>query len=103
MEATPAVDSYSSTLNASANWRDAIMSIAGFWALYYVLNTIHMALTDHPDQVSFMIRRAGVVAIGFCLTYLLYLILRRLEGVSMRVLVPAVFIASVPIAAAYGT
>lgn len=81
--------------------RLAIWSILGFWAFYYVLNTARMAFAPHDSQIDMLPRRAAVTAIGIALTGLIYLILRRFEGRSMRTLVTLTFLASVPVAFAY--
>ncbi|MBV9549940.1 MAG: histidine kinase, partial [Alphaproteobacteria bacterium] len=68
---------------------------------YYVLNTVHMALDAEPDQLSMLVRRAGVVVIGSILTLGMYLVLRRLEGRSMRVMVTTAFLISIPASVLY--
>ena len=79
----------------------AIWSILGFWAFYYVLNTVRMAFASHDNQFDMLPRRAAVTAIGIAMTGLIYLILRRFEGRSMRTLVTLTFLASVPVAFTY--
>jgi hypothetical protein len=81
--------------------RVAWTTIFGFWAFYFVINTLRMALAGAEDQFDLMARRALVVVAGVALTVLLWQVLRRLEGRSMRVLVTAAFIASIPVAVAY--
>src|ERR1700761_781121 len=66
--------------------RAAVMSIFGFWAFYFVINTIRMAAVDAEDQLGMVVRRTAVSLIGIALTGLLWLVLRRLEGRSMRTL-----------------
>ena len=78
--------------------RVAIWSILGFWAFYYVLNTVRMAFASHDNQFDMLPRRAAVTAIGIAMTGLIYLILRRFEGRSMRTLITLTFLASVPVA-----
>src|ERR1700742_3761791 len=79
----------------------ALWSILGFWAFYYVLNTARMAVDSHDNQLDMLPRRAAVTVIGIALTGLIYLILRRFEGRSMRTLLSIAFIASIPVAFAY--
>jgi two-component system LytT family sensor kinase len=83
--------------------RAAVMSIVGFWAFYFVINTIRMAAVDAEGQLGMAVRRTAVSLIGIALTSLLWLLLRRLEGRSMRTLVTAAFVASLPISFAYAT
>jgi hypothetical protein len=84
-----------------ANRVVALKSILALWAFYYVLNTVRMALDGQPDQIDMLLRRAGVVIAGTILTYGMYLVLRRLEARSMRVMVIAAFIVSVPASLLY--
>jgi hypothetical protein len=79
----------------------ALKSILALWAFYYVLNTIRMALDGQPDQIGMLLRRAGVVIAGSIVTYGMYLVLRRLEARSMRVMVIGAFIVSVPASLLY--
>jgi hypothetical protein len=86
---------------AHANRAVALKSILALWAFYYVLNTVRMALDGQPDQIGMLLRRAGVVIAGCVLTYGMYLVLRRLEARSMRVMVIAAFIVSAPVSLLY--
>ena len=79
----------------------AIWSILGFWVFYYVLNTARMAFDAREAQLDMLPRRAAVTLIGIALTILIYLILRRFEGRSMRTLLTITFLASMPVAFAY--
>jgi two-component system LytT family sensor kinase len=81
--------------------RVAMWSIFGFWAFYYVLNTARMAIAAQEDQPGMMLRRAGVVAVGIVLTFVMYFILRRLEDKSMRFLLTTAFLVSIPASLAY--
>jgi two-component system, LytTR family, sensor kinase len=84
-----------------ADRRVALWSIIGFWAFYFVLNTARMAIESEHDQLGMLPRRGGVTVTGIALTFVMYLILRRLEGKSMRVLVTAAFLISIPVSIAY--
>ena len=84
-----------------ADRRVAIWSIFAFWVFYYVLNTALMAIEGQHDQLSMLPRRAGVVITCIALTFVMYLILRRLEGQSMRVLLTTAFLVSMPVSVAY--
>jgi sensor histidine kinase YesM len=84
-----------------ADRRVAIRSIFFFWAFYFVLNTAHMAIAGAHDQLEMMCRRAAVVAVGIALTFVMYAVLWRLDSRSMRFMVIATFLVSVPISIAY--
>jgi two-component system LytT family sensor kinase len=84
-----------------ADRRVAIWSIFVFWAFYFVLNTARMAIAAEPDQLGMLPRRGGVVLVGIVLTFVMYVILRRLEGKSMRFLVTTAFLVSVPASIVY--
>ncbi len=84
-----------------ASRRVAIQSILGFWAFYFVLNSIRTAMWDGPDQLDMLGRRAVVALFGIGLTGLLYLVLRRVEGARTRTLIATAILAAVPIALAY--
>jgi two-component system, LytTR family, sensor kinase len=81
----------------------ALWSILGFWAFYFVLNTLHMAIGSHDDQLNMMLRRSAVVLVGIVLTLVMYVILRRLEGKSMRFLLTTAFLVSIPASLAYAS
>src|SRR5471032_795183 len=84
-----------------ADRRVALWSIFAFWAFYFVLNTALMAIGEAHDQLSMLPRRGGVVVAGIALTFVMYLILRRFEGKSMRFLVTTAFLISIPASVAY--
>src|SRR6187402_2204664 len=84
------------------NWA-TVKTILAFWAFYFVINTIRMAAVDAEDQVGMIVRRTVVSLIGIVLTALLWQILRRFEAKSMRAMVTAAFVASLPISFAYST
>jgi two-component system LytT family sensor kinase len=82
------------------NWA-TVKTILAFWAFYFVINTIRMAAVDAQDQLGMVVRRTAVSLIGIVLTTLLWQVLRRFEAMSMRALVTAAFVASLPISFAY--
>jgi hypothetical protein len=82
-------------------WRIALLSIAGFWAFYFVLNTLHAAVDGGPYQLAMMEKRGIVVSLGMAFTFAALLVLRRLEGKSLHVLVTAAFLTAIPLAGAY--
>ena len=81
----------------------ALWSIFGFWAFYFILNTVRMAITSHDDQFNAIYRRSAVVLVGVVLTFVMYFILRRLEDKSMRFLVTTAFLVSIPASIAYAS
>jgi two-component system LytT family sensor kinase len=84
-----------------ADQRVAVKSIFAFWAFYFLLNTAHMAIEAQPDQLGMVLRRCGVIVAGIGLTFIMYLILRRLENRSMRFMVTTTFLISIPVSIAY--
>ena len=89
------------TTDTQLDPRSSILSIVGFWALYFLLNTLRWAVEGVPDQLSGMGRRAMVCLFGVGFTFLLSLVLHRFERRSMRVLITVAFLASVPVSFAY--
>src|SRR5579872_6404630 len=82
-------------------WRVALLSIAGFWAFYFVLNTLHAAIEGGPYQPAMMGKRAVVVLLGMALTFMALLVLRRLEGRALPVLIATAFLTATPLAVGY--
>jgi two-component system LytT family sensor kinase len=80
-----------------------VKTILAFWAFYFVINTIRMAAVDADHQLEMVARRTAVSLIGIVLTALLWQVLRRFEAKSMRAMVTAAFVASLPISFAYAT
>src|SRR5277367_3268137 len=65
--------------------RIALASIVDFWIFYFIINTIHMAVLDAPDQLHMAVRRLAVSLTGVVITGLLCLLLRQFDGRLMRV------------------
>ncbi len=82
--------------------RLVIQSIAGFWAFYFLINTLKACIAEAPDQLDMMLRRLVVSMIGVALTLVLHAVLRPRSHWSPGRLVGLVFAASVPISLAYG-
>jgi two-component system, LytTR family, sensor kinase len=80
-----------------------VKTILAFWAFYFVINTMRMAAIDAQGQLEMVARRTVVSLVGIALTTLLWQVLRRFEGKSMRALVTAAFVTSLPISFAYAT
>jgi len=81
--------------------RTAVRSILGFWAFYFVMNTLRMMAIDAQDQLGMVARRTAVSLVGIALTALMWQLLRRLEGRSMRTMIITAFLASLPVSFAY--
>jgi len=81
--------------------RVALLSILGFWAFYFAMNTLRMVQDPAAEQLTAAGKRAGVVLIGMVLSYLLYLMLRPLDRRGLGTRIAAAFLASAPIAIAY--
>ncbi|MGL6043665.1 MAG: histidine kinase, partial [Sandaracinobacteroides sp.] len=81
----------------------ALVSIMGFWAVYFVLATARAAVTDLPAQDEMLVRRAFVTLAAIALTGLLYGLLRRFDEARTGRLLTVAFLASVPLAFAYAT
>jgi hypothetical protein len=79
----------------------ALWSIAGFWAFYFVLNTARMAISGSDHQLGMLPRRAAVVLVGITLTLIMYAVLHRWEGKSMRFLLTTAALTSIPASIAY--
>lgn len=83
--------------------RLALVSILGFWAFYFAINTLRSALWESPDFLDMLGRRALVTVSGVGLTALLWLVLQARESAPTRQLIGAAFLAAVPLSLAYAT
>ncbi len=64
--------------------RVALVSIVGFWLFYCAIVTLRGAVLGKPDQLDTLVRHLALVLFSIGLTYLLYLILRRVATSSLR-------------------
>ena len=89
---------------AHVGHRTAVLSILGFWAFYFVLNSIRMGMDPlHVGELWAMTgKRSVVVLIGMGMTYLMYLVMRWVEGRSTLAQLTTAFLASIPVATVYG-
>ena len=94
---------WNSASDAQLDRRSSLLSIVGFWAFYFLLNTLRWAIEGAPDLVMGMGRRAAVCLFGMAFVFVVSLVLRRFEHCSMRVLITAAFLASIPAALAYAS
>ncbi|PAX09611.1 sensor histidine kinase [Sphingomonas lenta] len=81
--------------------RTAAISILLFWGFYYLSLSVRSVMMDYPGYREMFEERAAVAVTGMGLTWLLYLVLRSLQGRRLGVQVAAAFLASVPVSAAY--
>ncbi|HPU16371.1 MAG TPA: histidine kinase, partial [Polymorphobacter sp.] len=82
--------------------RVALASILGFWAFYFVINTVRVAaFHEGPGELDMLGRRSVVSLFGIGLTALFYLLLRRVENWPLRRLVATVLVGAVPLSLAY--
>jgi two-component system LytT family sensor kinase len=86
-----------------AERRVVLLSILGFWAFYFAMNTLKMFVGENESQVEMMGRRGAVVVAGIILTFLMYYVLHRMESKSTRVLLTTAFLVAVPISFAYAS
>jgi hypothetical protein len=100
--ATP-TDLKSSAAAPHVNRAVALWSILAFWAFYFVLNTARMAIAGSAGQLGMLPRRGAVVLVGIALTLVMYSVLHRWEGKSMRFLLTTAALVSVPASIAYAT
>jgi signal transduction histidine kinase len=83
--------------------RLALLSIIGFWLVYFVLATARAAISELPAQDEMLLRRSIVTLVAIGLTGLLYLLLKRNSKARTGRLLTIAFAASVPLAFAYAT
>jgi two-component system LytT family sensor kinase len=79
----------------------AIKSILALWAFYFVLNTVHMAISTDYNQLDMLARRGAVALAGTAITFVQYLVLSRVEAKSMRFMVTTALLISIPAAIVY--
>jgi two-component system, LytTR family, sensor kinase len=76
----------------------AIYSILGFWLFYVVIATTQSLITGWGNQFEMAQRRMAVTAAGICITFLLYLILRRVDDRPFGTRIAVAFVAAAPAA-----
>jgi two-component system, LytTR family, sensor kinase len=87
--------------DARVDRRVAIGSIISMWALYFLITTGLAALTGAADQWGLMGRRAMVVVVGTSCTFILYLLLVRVQPRSFGARLGVAFGAAVPLTILY--
>ena len=81
----------------------AVLTIVGFWVLYFVINTVKAAMFDHDDQWDMIKRRTVVVVAGMIIVGIMCLLLRRFEGKSLGAMLTTGFLAAVPASIGYAS
>ncbi|NJC34632.1 two-component sensor histidine kinase [Sphingomonas jejuensis] len=74
----------------------AIYTILGFWLFYVVVVSLRGAVMGFPSPAEFAQRRAAVTVIGIGITYLLYMLLRQVDGRPLGHRVAVAFLGAVP-------
>jgi hypothetical protein len=81
--------------------RVALLSIVGFWAFYCAIVTLRSAVIGQGVQPDVLVRRLALMLFSIGLTYLVYLVLRRIPtGLLKRGMIAAGLLA-VPAALTY--
>jgi two-component sensor histidine kinase len=83
--------------------RLAVLTIVGFWILYFVINTVKAAMFDHDDQWDMIKRRTVVVIAGMIIVGLVCLLLRRVEGKPLGVMLTTGVLAALPASIGYAS
>ncbi|MDX3883163.1 MAG: histidine kinase [Sphingomonas sp.] len=83
--------------------RVALLSIVGFWLFYFTIITLRGAGLGYDHQVVMLGYRAVVTLISMGITFLVYLILRRVVGRSLKHAIAAAALLAVPAALTYAT
>jgi len=79
------------------------LSILGLWGVYFLVNTLRMWVFDKPDQLDMLGRRLFVTVIGIGLTWLIYLMMRRMRDTRFAARAAAALALCVPLAVSYAT
>ncbi len=80
----------------------AIYSILGFWLFYVLIATTQSLITGYGEQFEMAQRRMAVTAAGVVITFILYMILRRVDDRPFGTRIAVAFVAAVPAAIAIG-
>lgn len=81
--------------------RVALLSILGFWMFYCAIVTLRSAVIGQGFALDVFVRRLAVMLCSIGLTYLLYLVLRRIPTTSLRRGMIAAGLLAVPAAMTY--
>ncbi|WP_025294405.1 sensor histidine kinase [Sphingomonas sanxanigenens] len=78
----------------------ALYSILGFWLFYVIIVTTRAAVMDFPSQSEMAARRAVVTVFGIVVTWVVYLLLKRVDHRPLGTRIATAFVAALPAAAA---
>ena len=78
----------------------AIYSILGFWLFYVVVVSLQVWLSGYEQQAELAQRRVAVTIFGIAATFILYLVLRRVDRMAFGTRIAVAFIGAVPCAIA---
>jgi hypothetical protein len=81
--------------------RVALLSIVGFWAFYCAIVTLRSAVIGQGVQPGVLVRRLALMLFSITLTYLVYLVLRRIPTGSLKRGMIAAGLLAVPAAMTY--
>jgi hypothetical protein len=81
--------------------RVALLSIVGFWAFYCAIVTLRSAVIGQGVQLDILVRRLALMLFSIGLTYLVYLVLRRIPTSSLKRGMIAAGLLAVPAALTY--
>ena len=78
--------------------RQALASIAGFWAVWLTLVTGRALAMGWPDQGGMLLRRLGMTLVGVGLAWCIYLGLRRITSARLPIRAAMAFLMCAPAA-----
>ena len=78
-------------------------SIVGFWVFYWILLSLRASVLHWGHQWQMIQARAVVALVGMGLVFLVYQVMLRVEGRSLRVLIATAFITAAPVSFAYAS
>jgi len=81
--------------------RVALLSMVGFWAFYCAIVTLRSAVIGQGVQPDVLVRRLALMLFSIGLTYLVYLVLRRIPTSSLKRGMIAAGLLAVPAALTY--
>jgi two-component system LytT family sensor kinase len=99
------VEQHAPEADAPSGVRLALLSIVGFWAFYFLINTVRSFVVgwQHEDQLAMMGRRIVVVALCMVITGGFYLVLRSSQIANLRRSIIVAVIFALPAGIAYST
>jgi two-component system, LytTR family, sensor kinase len=83
--------------------RDALRTIAGFWAVWLALVTARAAAMGWSDQIGMLTRRVAMALVGAGLAWLIHRLLSRLNHNSLKTRSWAAFLLSIPATMIFAT